>query len=258
MPVLDPPENPYRGEEGQEHYPRLTIVERGLMSLRISDRFGLWIASSAAQTERFLAAERHGRDRLLVTDELNSALHEFLTALFSDVVSGPGLSFLPMDEIRSALLAPNYADMALGVLVVEARQAIVVVRGDLERTIVPWSYFRPSGTGVTPDFSDVAVTDAGLAIRLGRYEASMDGILYEVDRDYRARQRRNELESEVSFGASLRRLRIQRGLSRSAFVGISDKEIARIERGEVMRPHGVTLRAIADTLQVEPAEIETY
>jgi transcriptional regulator with XRE-family HTH domain len=39
---------------------------------------------------------------------------------------------------------------------------------------------------------------------------------------------------------------------------VSGKEIGRIERGDVVRPHGATIRSIADTLGVEPAEIETY
>ena len=255
MTLLDRPEDPHKETEP---YPRFTIVERGLMSLRFSDREGLWVASSAAQTEHFQPAGRHGRDRLLVTDELDSPLHEFLTALFSDVVSGPRPSFLSIDEIGRALVARQFPDLALGVLVSGAREAVVIVRGDLERTIVPWSWFRSSGTGTAPDFNDVAVTDAGLAIRLGKYEASMDAILYGFDRDYRARARQRQLETDVSFGAALRRLRLQKGVTREEFPGISQKEIARLERGEVVRPREATLRAIADKLGVEPGDIETY
>ena len=47
-------------------------------------------------------------------------------------------------------------------------------------------------------------------------------------------------------------------MARDGFPGISGKEIGRIERGDVVRPHGATIRVIADTLGVEPAEIETY
>jgi transcriptional regulator with XRE-family HTH domain len=49
-----------------------------------------------------------------------------------------------------------------------------------------------------------------------------------------------------------------RGLSRADFPGIHEKTIARIERGEVERPHGGTLDAIAKWLGVAPEEIETY
>lgn len=51
---------------------------------------------------------------------------------------------------------------------------------------------------------------------------------------------------------------IQRGVGRTGFSGISDREIARIECGEVLQPRGATLRVIADTLGVQPADIEAY
>ncbi len=258
MTLLDLPDDPYREDEHGEQSGRLTIVEPGLMCLRVSDRTRHWIATSAAQTERFQPVDRLGRDRLLVTEELDSSLHAFLAALFSDVVSGPRPGFLPFDDIGAVLLAPHFADLAVGALVNEAREAIVIIRGDLDRTIVPWVWFRPSGTGTEPDFRDVAVTDSGLAIRLGPYEASMDAILYDFDRAYRARERNRQVETDISFGACLRRLRIQRAVPRDGFPGISSKEIGRIERGEVVRPHAATLRVIADTLGVEPVEIETF
>jgi transcriptional regulator with XRE-family HTH domain len=39
---------------------------------------------------------------------------------------------------------------------------------------------------------------------------------------------------------------------------INAKTIARIERGEVEKPHGETLAKISDVLGVEPDEIDTY
>jgi hypothetical protein len=90
------------------------------------------------------------------------------------------------------------------------------------------------------------------------YEAATEAILYEFDRDFRMRERQRRIEMDPSFGAALRRLRIQKGVPRSGFPGISEKEVARIERGEVSRPHAATLRVIADRLGVAPAEIETF
>jgi transcriptional regulator with XRE-family HTH domain len=63
---------------------------------------------------------------------------------------------------------------------------------------------------------------------------------------------------EKTFGASLRRLRLQRGLKQSDFNEVSAKTIRRIERGETDAPHGKTLAAIAARLQVEPNEIASY
>lgn len=261
MTLVDLIEDPVQeeAESGrEEHYPRLTVVSRGLMSLRVSDRSGYWIASSAALTERFGVGDRLGRDRLLVTEDIDGALREYLEALFQDVVTGPSASFLPLNELRDVLASPDRRDLAVGVLVSASREAIVIVRGDLDRTLVPWSWFRPTPQGVVPDFADVEVGDSGLTIRLGRYEAAMDAILYEFDRDFRARERQRRLEMDTSFGAALRRLRLQKGVARGDFPGISEKEIARIERGQVGRPRGATLRAIADRLSVEPRDIETY
>jgi transcriptional regulator with XRE-family HTH domain len=54
------------------------------------------------------------------------------------------------------------------------------------------------------------------------------------------------------------RLRKQRRLKRSDFAPISAKEIARIERNEVEKPHARTLETIAERLGVRPEEIESY
>ena len=54
------------------------------------------------------------------------------------------------------------------------------------------------------------------------------------------------------------RLRKERRLARSDFAPISAKEIARIERNEVTKPHAKTLEAIAARLSVRPEEIESY
>ena len=66
------------------------------------------------------------------------------------------------------------------------------------------------------------------------------------------------IRKDASFGGSLRRLRLQKGLSRSDFAPLSSKTIARLERGEVEVPHGDTLEAIARRLGVPAAEISSY
>ena len=62
----------------------------------------------------------------------------------------------------------------------------------------------------------------------------------------------------ADYLASLRRLRLMRGLSRDDFPGVAAKTIARIERGEVERPREETLHRIAQRLGVAPADITTY
>jgi lambda repressor-like predicted transcriptional regulator len=137
-------------------------------------------------------------------------------------------------------------------------ETLALTRGNLRTMTAPFSIFQPSGKGVQPDFTRLGLADYGHTVRLGDYEASSDAILYEVDPDYRRRIRKQRLAEEKTFGASLRRLRIQKRFSRNDFAPLSSKTIARIERNEVAKPHGETLRTIADRLGVEPDEIESY
>lgn len=106
-------------------------------------------------------------------------------------------------------------------------------------------------------FARLRLTDHGRTVVLGDYEASADAILCELDPSYRRRLRKQRRQDERTFGASLMRLRKQRRLKRSDFAPISAKEIARIERNEVSKPHARTLETVADRLGVRPEDIES-
>ena len=79
-----------------------------------------------------------------------------------------------------------------------------------------------------------------------------------LDPVYRRKLNKQRRQTERSYGASLMRLRKQRRLKRSDFGPISSKEIARIERNEIEKPHLKTLEAIACRLGVCPEEIGSY
>ena len=132
--------------------------------------------------------------------------------------------------------------------------------GECKPLAVPLTAFTASGDGLVPDFSAFTVTDYGHSVRLGAYEAASDALLYEFDPAYRRRIGRQRHEDERSFGASLRRLRKQRGLHREDFSPLSPKTIARIEQGEVApsRIHPRTRSLIATRLAVDPCDIEIY
>jgi len=104
----------------------------------------------------------------------------------------------------------------------------------------------------------LAFTDFGHTIKLGEYEASADAILYEIDADYRRMLNKERQQNERSFGASLRRLRLQKRLKRSDFSPLAAKTVARIERNEIAKPHGKSLEILARRLGVAVDEIETY
>lgn len=172
----------------------------------------------------------------------------------------PGSKFLPFEELLDVLSAPAHEAAGLFVAGVAdmKSETLALTRGNLRTVVAPFSMFQASGKGVRPDFARLSLVDYGHTVRLGKYEASSDAILYELDPDYRRKLRKHRLAAEKTFGASLRRLRIQKRLSRSDFAPLSSKTIARIERNEVEKPHGDTLRTIADRLGVGPDEIESY
>jgi Helix-turn-helix len=182
-----------------------------------------------------------------------------LTGLFERVIGAiAGYRWLPSKELPTVLSGKEAAARFIGGAVDPASHTVALVRGNLATLVVPFTYFKSSGDGTSPDFSRLSFTDYGLTIGLGAYEASADGILYEHDPAYRQSVNKALRATERSFGASLRRLRLQRQVMRSDFPGMSSKTIARIERGEVGRPHGKTLLAIAKRLDVSIDQIETY
>ncbi len=137
-------------------------------------------------------------------------------------------------------------------------RALVLYRGNLERLVVPFSWFKTVPKGPRPDFSRSCVADFGQTIALGEYEAAVDAVLFEFDADARRRMKDREIAQDDSFGGALRRRRLELGLSRSDFAPLRAKTIARIERGEVAEPHGATMDVIAQRLGVSADEIGSY
>ena len=168
--------------------------------------------------------------------------------------------WLPPEELGEALSAENRSELFIGGSVDHQSETITLLRGGGKRRslTVPFTAFEPSGTGTRPDFHRFSLTDCGQTIRLGDYEAAADAILYEYDPDYRRRIHKERKRSEQSFGASLRRLRLQRGLTREDFAPTSAKTIARIEQGKVKRLQSRTLQTLASRLGVRPDEIQMF
>lgn len=159
---------------------------------------------------------------------------------------------------RKALAAKNRDQLFIGGTVDKASETVTLWRGNLDSLAVPFSAFPPSGDGIAPDFDDFAVTDGGQTVRFGKYEAAADAILYEYDAEYRRQKSKERLASERTLGASIRRLRKQRGLRREDFAPLAAKTLARIEQGRVKSHHAKTLATIAKVLGVKPDELETY
>jgi hypothetical protein len=228
-------------------------LEDGGGALWISDVSPLLLALVHAMARR--AKRRH--DHLLVLEPVPPDTLAVLDAVFARVV-GPSAILLPLAELSEVLAAPDRSDRCIGGVIQPWARVGVLYRGDLSTLVVPLSVFEPSGTGLAPDFSRFSVRDFGATLGFGDYEAAFDAVLYERDPEFRRRLKAQRLAEEQTFGASLRRLRKQRQLARTDFPGVDPRTIARIETGEVGRPHGRTLAAIARVLQVQPADIEQF
>jgi DNA-binding Xre family transcriptional regulator len=237
-------------------------LTRIYLHLSGSRRPYVWVADSASHFAPLANRVHESRGDLrllLLSNDVRPAQIHFLNTIFRCVLT---LEFinksLPMQELAVAMRSAERGDLFISGTVDSVDRVLILYRGNLDRLIVPFSWFTSHESLVQPDFNDFAPTDFGNTIRLGSYEASADAILYEFDPEYRRRAKERELRQDERFGASLRRLRLMRGLSRDDFPGVAAKTIARIERGEVERPREETLHRIAQRLGVAPADITTY
>jgi hypothetical protein len=239
-----------------------------LRSSRVREVFAeavsrLFVAFDSAELLRHLGTypmQKHHRLLLLESRERRVESRTTMLAAFfrSFVATDGGLQFLPLDELAEVLTAPNAENLAIAAGYDEELESVYVIRGNLDRLIIPARHFRPTELGLWPDFDSVRVIDYGNALALGEYEASMDALLYEQDSEFRRELRKRQIETDSSFGASVRRLRLQRGIKRSDIPGVSDKQVARIERGEIEKPHESTLQALATGLDVPVEELGDY
>lgn len=194
---------------------------------------------------------------LLALESIPDLVREELQVYFRVIVDRKGgLSLLPREELEEVLEEPNKADLVIGGKPVTT--GLLLYRGNLEPLIVPRNWFHAAPGHAKPDFSKFSVADYGQTVRLGNYEASTDAILYEFDADYRSRAKRRMREQDTSFGGSIRRLRLDRRLTQKDFSPLSDKQIARIEKGESRKPQTKTLMILAEKLGVPVEKLGTY
>lgn len=224
-------------------------------------RDAVWVAPNSASLAP-LAAEApspDGEQRLLVLDEMKEVTHHLFSALFRYVVTTSNLlKLLEFDELIDVLTSPDRNNLFIGGAVDEDGEAVLLYRGNVEPLVVPLSWFVNESSPSRANPKAFSVDDYGQTIRLGTFEAAADAILYEFDPAFRKAAKRRALQEDPSLGAAIRRLRLQRGLSRRDFSGVTEKAIARLERNEVSRPRRKTLEAVASTLGVPVEELESY
>lgn len=226
------------------------------------DRNGLWISCDRLLTQELLKQIARPNTRLgsaIFLHDLTPTAIAALSGCFHHVAFAQSGGFLEPQELAEALLAENRRDLLIGCLVDRDSKTVILWRGDLEPLTVPFAAFPKSADGIKPNFASAAVVDYGQTLQFGEYEAAADAILYEFDADYRRRIKKERAKSEQTFGASLRRLRKQRGLTRDDFAPhVAAKTVSRIELGQVKRVQTNTLNALAERLGVRPEEIGTF
>jgi len=230
-----------------------------------SPKHSVWVAHTASWFPALASSAVRGTSdrRLLVLRSLQEVAHQVLTTWFRYVVvAKDGISILKASELLEVLTAPNRDELFIGCAYDHAGKVVILYRGSVEPLIVPVSWFREghSGGSRSPgraDLENLAVTDYGQTVRLGNYEIAADAILYEFDEEYRRKARKRAVAADNSLGGSIRRLRLQKGLTQSDF-GVPLKTIARIELGEVQKPQVATLRRIAKRLGVSMESLGTY
>ena len=185
---------------------------------------------------------------------------EVLSTLFSGfwAVISATQARLPDDELLDVLRSDQPGDYCIAAAYHPAEDQLVLSRGDFTIVVVALDELRSKDPGDKLDPEKLDILDSGQTIALGEYELSFDAVLYERDPGYRTRANARRVDTDKSFGGCLRRLRLLKRVPRSDFSGLSEKTIARIERGEVSDPHERTLRKIARRLGVEPSEIMSY
>jgi DNA-binding Xre family transcriptional regulator len=181
-----------------------------------------------------------------------------LALIFKNLVVAQEETSLSVSEMIEVLSSDSPEKYIISVELDRKNETLILVRGNFEKLLAPFSVFHKSGDGTEPDFTKLGVTDHGQTIALGDYEASVESLLYEFDPEFRKQLKKERSKSEKTLGACLRRLRLQKGLKQTDFSGIDEKEIGRIERGEVVKPHESTLAKIASRLGVEPDDILSY
>ena len=235
--------------------------EQILSALKERDRDSLWLAvhrefmTLICRALALLPASSEG-PTLWLRFRASAKQLGTLSAGFSRVVPNPKAALVG-HELAEVLHADHPEDHVVAAHYHSKEGQLTLWRGDFSTLVVSVSSLRKR---VSRRFNPrrLSITDYGQTLAFGDYEVSVDSILYERDPAFRRRANARRRDLDTSFGGCLRRLRVLRGVGRDEFPGLSEKTIARIERGEVERPHKRTLQTIAEVLGVQPDDIETY
>lgn len=196
---------------------------------------------------------------LIVTDVFRIEERDRYRDIFDGfLASADDTSLLNRIELREVLQAPNRNELFIATRYLDVFDCVVFFTASLDQIVIPRSWFEASLSIKNVDLRRTCPVDHGQTVVVGNAEIAVDAILYDFDPDFRRKARKRRRDNDKSIGGSIRRLRLQRGLRQAEFPGISRREINRIERGQVKKPHQSRLSTIADRLGVSPAELASF
>ena len=225
------------------------------------DAQAVWIIGKADLTNRVIRRISWPSHRVGYVVLIGTPRPEVLPALegrFMRVAFVKVGGVLGKDELDAVMKSPQRRDRFIGGIADHEAKIVTLWRGNLEPLVVPFAAFPATANGIEPNWKKFAIADYGHTLRFGDYEAATDSILYDYDVEFRRSQNKLRKATERTLGASIRRLRQQRQLTRNDFDRLDPKTLARIERSEVAKPHQDTLKLIADRLGVKPEELGSY
>ena len=217
-----------------------------------------WVAKDPHPLRDFiqLGHSRRRRDLLLLEPATRLRL-DALRQLFDNIVAPEtGLELLPTRQIFSVLAEDHPGDYFIGAGYDADDELLLLYRGNMETLSVKRESFEANPV-TQPDPEAVAVGEGGQTLNLGDYEVGADSILYQWDAKFRRRKKENRRQLDDTFGGSVRRLRMMRGLNQDEVEGVTERTVRRIEKNEV-KPRSSTVDKLADALEVESDEIDTY
>lgn len=225
-----------------------------------------WLTDQADLFKKLAGRETRGSThRLLLLDQSpGPADRQFLRCWFRSLILWSGkqeatTNWLSRDILMEVLAAPHHRELLMGVRVVRWARSLILVRANLERLVVPMSWFGRRQPSREPDFAAPRIVDHGQTLELGDYDVAMEAILYSHDPEVRQAQKQRALHLDDSFGGALRRLRLEKGLTQSDFEPeLTARQIRRLETGETQQPRPETRKVLAEKLGVSPDEIDTY
>jgi DNA-binding XRE family transcriptional regulator len=220
----------------------------------------VWIVSKgnlANSVVRYAAASNGGRKAgyLFLLLNARSAILPPLEKRFKAVAVAS--SILPPAEFDEVLKLSDREDRFIGGIVDVVSKTVTLWRGNFDSITVPFKAFPTTANDIRPSFDKFSVIDYGQTLKFGSYESDAEAVLYEYAPDFRRRLKQTRLAEENSLGASIRRLRKQKRLTRDDFGIIDPKTIARIEHGKVT-PRASTLKEISKILGVPHTQLGTY